>query len=60
MIFKPHPYQQYCFDQVVNKPALGLFLDMGLGKTIITLMAINELKFGRFCVQKVLVIAPKR
>ena len=39
MRFRPHPYQQYCFEQVVNKPALGLFLDMGLGKTIITLMA---------------------
>lgn len=60
MMFRPHPYQQYCFEQVVNKPALGLFLDMGLGKTIITLMAINELKYGRFCVQKVLVIAPKK
>ena len=33
---------------------------MGLGKTIITLMAINELKYGRFCVRKVLVIAPKK
>lgn len=60
MIFTPHPYQKFCFDQVVAKPALGLFLDMGLGKTIITLMAINELKYGRFCVRKVLVIAPKK
>lgn len=60
MMFNPHPYQQFCFEQVVNKPALGLFLDMGLGKTIITLMAINELKYGRFCVRKVLVIAPKK
>nr|DAW24586.1 MAG TPA: hypothetical protein [Caudoviricetes sp.] len=29
MMFRPHPYQQYCLQQVVNKPALGLFLDMG-------------------------------
>ena len=60
MIFTPHPYQKFCFDQVVSKQALGLFLDMGLGKTIISLMAINELKYGRFCVRKVLVIAPKK
>lgn len=60
MMFKPHPYQQYCFEQAVAKPALGLFLDMGLGKTIITLMAVNELKYGRFAVQKVLIIAPKK
>ena len=31
MIFKPHPYQKYCIDQLIEKPALGLFLDMGLG-----------------------------
>ena len=39
---------------------LGLFLDMGLGKTIITLTAINELKYNRFQIRKVLVIAPKK
>lgn len=60
MRFTPHPYQQYCITQAVQKPALGLFLDMGLGKTIITLSAISELKYGRFAVQKVLVIAPKK
>lgn len=60
MIFKPHPYQQYCIDQVLQKPAIGLFLDMGLGKTSITLSAISELKYGRFEVQRVLVIAPKK
>ncbi|WP_296813850.1 DEAD/DEAH box helicase [uncultured Megasphaera sp.] len=60
MIFHPHPYQQYCISQVIRKPAIGLFLDMGLGKTSITLSAINELKYGRFEVQRVLVIAPKK
>lgn len=60
MRFVPHPYQQYCIDQVLQKPALGLFLDMGLGKSAISLMAVNELKYGRFAVQKVLVIAPKK
>ena len=39
MKFKPYPYQQYCIDRIVNDPAVGLFLDMGLGKTVITLSA---------------------
>lgn len=29
MMFKPHPYQQYCIDRIVNDPAIGLYLDMG-------------------------------
>ena len=41
----------------MEKPALGLFLDMGLGKTIITLSAIQQLKYGRFQVNKVLVLS---
>ena len=60
MIFKPHPYQRYCIRQILQKPAIGLFLDMGLGKTAITLTAVNELKYGRFLVRRVLVIAPKK
>lgn len=31
--FCPHNYQQYCIDRIIRDPALGLFLDMGLGKT---------------------------
>lgn len=60
MEFKPHPYQRYCIERILSDPAVGLFLDMGLGKTVITLTAINELKYGRFQVQKVLVVAPKK
>lgn len=60
MIYAPHPYQKYCIDRAVTDPALGLFLDMGLGKTVITLTAINELKYNRFEVRKVLIIAPKK
>lgn len=60
MEYKPHPYQQYCYNRILNDPALGLFLDMGLGKTSITLTAINELKYNRFALTKVLVIAPKK
>ena len=60
MIFRPHLYQAYCIQAILDKPAVGLFLDMGLGKTAITLSAISELKYGRFQVRKVLVIAPKK
>ena len=60
MEFVPHNYQKYCIDKIVSTPATGLFLDMGLGKTVITLSAIRELKFNRFAVSKVLVVAPKK
>lgn len=60
MIFKPHPYQQYCIDRIIDTKKLGLFLDMGLGKTAITMSAIRMLKYDRFEVGKVLVIAPKK
>lgn len=59
-IFNPHRYQDYARQLIVDNPAIGLFLDMGLGKTIITLSAIEELKYDRWCVNKVLVIAPKK
>lgn len=60
MIFSPHPYQQHCINQIVAVKKLGLFLDMGLGKTVTTLTAVRELKYNRFQVRKVLVIAPKK
>lgn len=60
MIFKPHDYQERAIRRVVEEKHLGLFLDMGLGKTVITLTAINELIYDRFEVSRVLVIAPKR
>lgn len=59
-VFNPHEYQRYCINRMVSDPALGLFLDMGLGKTAITLMAIRELKFNRWSINRVLVIAPKK
>ena len=60
MIFRPHAYQQHCIDQILRIKKLGLFLDMGLGKTVTTLTAIRELKYNRFAVRRVLVIAPKK
>ncbi|MCC8024304.1 MAG: DEAD/DEAH box helicase [Clostridium sp.] len=60
MIFNPHAYQQHCIDRIIQIKKLGLFLDMGLGKTVTTLTAIKELKYNRFQVRRVLVIAPKK
>lgn len=64
MVFTPHNYQAYCIDRVedmpVPGPGLGLFLGMGAGKTAVTLTAVNDLKYNRFAVSKVLVIAPKK
>ena len=60
MEFIPHDYQKRAIDLAVRLPKLGLFLDMGLGKTVITLTAIQELMYNRFEVSRVLVIAPKR
>lgn len=60
MNFIPHEYQKYCIDRIISDSSLGLFLDMGLGKTVITLTAVNELIYNRFDVGKVLVIAPKK
>ena len=60
MRFEPHPYQQYAIDRIVAEPALGLFQDMGLGKTVEVLTAVRELKFNRWAVTKPLVIAPKK
>ena len=60
MRFNPYPYQQYCIDKIITGNNTGLFLDMSLGKTVITLSAIDELKYNRWSVCKVLVIAPKK
>lgn len=59
MIFKPWNYQQYSINHIIDHKASGLFLDMGMGKTVSTLTAIDNLIFlGE--VYKVLVIAPLR
>ena len=60
MIFTPHEYQKYTISFIEEHPVSAVFLSMGLGKTIITLTAIDELMYERFEVKKVLVIAPIR
>ena len=59
MEFRPHEYQRYCIQRVVEDPAVGLFLRPGLGKTVITLTAIHTLKYYRWQISKALVVAPK-
>lgn len=60
MKYTPHDYQEYAKDFIIEKEKAGLMLDMGLGKTIITLTAIDELMFDYFEISKVLIIAPLR
>ena len=60
MKFRPYPYQQYAIDRIVKEARVGLFMDMGLGKTVVTLTAIDRLIYDYMCVSRVLVIAPKK
>ena len=58
MEFRPHKYQEEAINKIIEIDRCGLFLDMGLGKTVIALTAINDLMFNHFDIAKVLIIAP--
>lgn len=58
--YKPHEYQAYATEYILNHPIVAVLLDMGLGKSVITLTAIFDLTLDSFLVRKVLVIAPLR
>ncbi|MDI9460112.1 MAG: SNF2-related protein, partial [Bacillota bacterium] len=60
MQYVPHDYQTIAADWVREKPYAGLLLDMGLGKTVISLTVIEELLYDSLQYEKVLVIAPKK
>ena len=60
MKYKPHNYQTYATNFILEHPESAVFLDMGLGKSVITLTAILDLCLDRFEISKVLVIAPLR
>ena len=60
MKYVPHEYQKYAQDFIINNSACALLLDMGLGKTVITLTSLWILLFDYFEISKVLVIAPLR
>lgn len=60
MRYNPHNYQKYAISYIEKHPIAAVILEMGLGKTSITLSAIRNLMFDSFVVSKVLVIAPLR
>lgn len=60
MIYKPHEYQKYATEYIGSHPICAVLLDMGLGKTAITLTAMMNLLFDSFEIRKVLIIAPLR
>ena len=60
MKFIPHDYQQYAIDFIKSHETAAVFLDMGLGKTVITLTALHDLMKDSFEVSRALVIAPLR
>ena len=60
MQYRPHDYQTYATNFILEHPVAAVFLQMGLGKSVITLTALHELILNRFEVRKALVIAPLR
>ena len=55
-----HHYQEHCVQYVLDRPKSALFITMGLGKTSITLTALDELMYNCGTINKALIIAPKR
>ncbi|WP_026499309.1 SNF2-related protein [Butyrivibrio sp. WCD2001] len=60
MRYEPHEYQKYATDFILTHPIAAVFLDLGLGKSVISLSAIFDLCLDQFLIRKVLVIAPLR
>lgn len=58
--FHPHPYQRAAIEAILDKPGVALWMEMGLGKTVVTLTAIDQLIYDRLEVNRVLVVAPKK
>lgn len=59
MIYIPHAYQDRAVRWILDNPKCALWLDMGLGKTVVTLTAVASLLYDTFSVNRVLIIAPK-
>lgn len=53
-------YQIEIVNKIIETPKCGIFLGMGLGKTLATLVAISDLIINRGEIKHVLIIAPKR
>lgn len=59
MRYDPYSYQTYALEWIIDHPFCGLFLDMGLGKTVITLTAVQQL-MDECEISRTLVVAPKK
>ena len=55
-----HPYQTFSVEFICSHSQTAIFLDCGLGKTVTTLTALDELLFDNFEIGKILVICPLR
>ena len=60
MRYNAHDYQKYATDFILSHPVSAVFLEMGLGKSVITLTALFDLCLDSFLIRKVLVVAPLR
>ncbi len=60
MEYSPHEYQEFAIRFIKEHPVAAVFLDMGMGKSSITLTAVMDLMFESFEVCRVLVVAPLR
>ena len=60
MRYEAHDYQRYATEFILDHPVAAVFLECGLGKSVISLSAVHELCLDRFLIRKVLVIAPLR
>ncbi|MDY3851018.1 MAG: DEAD/DEAH box helicase [Bullifex sp.] len=60
MKYVPHDYQEYATEFILGHPEAAVLLDMGLGKSVITLTALHDLILDSFLIRKALVIAPLR
>lgn len=58
MKFEPYDYQKRAIEKIMTLPSVGLFLEMGLGKSVITLTAAKRLIYDELAVTRVLVVAP--
>lgn len=60
MKYAPHNYQSYATSFILKHQISAVLLEMGLGKSVISLTAINDLMLDYFDVSRTLVIAPLR
>lgn len=60
MEFNPHDYQKYTIEYILQHPVAAVILGLGMGKTVCSLTAIEQLMYDSFEISKVLIVAPLR